>query len=897
MASNTVVGAISVAIGATIGAGFKTAISQAEHQLGRLGDAISQVQGQSSKLAAFKRQEAAVKAAGKEWLAARQRLEELKREIRETDQPTNRMRQAIVRAAQAADGARGAYLAQKTALGTMRAEIERAGISTRNLTVEERRLGATLDTLKKKYEALAQTNARIDAVKERRADLRGQAMDVIALGAAFGAPIKAAMDLESAQVRLGTVINATAQAGETQAQAVARAMVEARRQAVAFSSGGMTTANEMIDIQYALNSAGLEAGVAKAGASVVAKVATVTNGVPEQVGEVVATVFNNMGSQFSGAAEEKMQRIGDLLTRTQFKYQIRDFGQLGESMKNATPAILSNNMALEQGLALLGALNTAGLQGGEAGTALSATLRQMSKAAQEFGFDLAKTKDNQLDMVATMENMEAAIGGFGESMDQDVKDKLQQVFGDEGVKAVHLLGKELSRLRKDQDDLAASSRGIVDKAYEGFVKSSAGQMKILGNNVTNAAAAFGTLLLPGINAVITPLVSVVQVGASLAENFPILTTAVIGVATGLVGLKLASIGLGYAWTFVSGGALVVKKAILGVQVAYALATGRTVAFSAATQLATARMAMMGAGGAIRSAIAGVTAFGATLWGVAVRAFPAVITGLRALGVAFMTNPIGLVIGGIALAAGLIISNWETVGPFFERLWGDITGALGVAWEWMKTILSWTPAGLVVRLWQALPDGLAGVWSAVVDGASDAWDWLKAAIAWSPADLVTEAWSVLPDLLGGIWDRVLQAASAVWSRVSELVTAPIRSVRDTLGKAWNWVTGDGDGTAAGSSAPPQPSSTGGSGPAGGVAGLAARTGRGLAATAGTVAALAAPATAAPPPAVVDGGFNMTVNFSITAAPGTDPRVLATEIRRQINQVLREAEARRRAANHD
>ncbi|MEW5728128.1 MAG: phage tail tape measure protein, partial [Pseudomonadota bacterium] len=666
--SKTVVGAISVAIGATMGAGFKTAIGQAEQQLGRLGSAISQVEGQSSKLAAFKRQEEAVKAAGKEWLAAKQRLEELKREIRSTDQPTDRMRQAISRAAQAADRARESYLNQKTALGTMRAELERAGVSTRNLAAEERRLGAALDALKKKYDALAQTNARLDAVKERRADLRGQAMDVIALGAAFGAPIKAAMDLESAQVRLGTVINAATKAGETQAQATERAMLAAKKHAVAFSSGGMTTANEMLDIQYALNSANLEADVARAGSTVVAKVATVTNGMPERVGEVMATVYNNMGTQLQGTAEEKMQRIGDLLTRTQFKYQIRDFGQLGESMKTATPAIISNNMALEQGLALLGTLNNKGLQGSEAGTALTATLRQMSKAAQEFGFDLAKTEDGQLDMIATMENMEAAIGGFGEHMEQDVKDKLQQVFGDEGVKAVHLLGKELGSLRQSQDDLTASSRGVVNSSYESFVRSSAGQMKILGNNVTNAAAAFGTLLLPGINAVITPLVSVVQFGASLAENFPVLTTAVIGVATGLVGLKLASIGLGYAWTFVSGGALMVKKAVLGIQVAYALATGRTVAFSAATQLATARMAVMGAGGAIRSAIAGVTAFGTTLWGVAVRAFPAVITGLRALGVAFMTNPIGLVIGGIALAAGLIIANWETVGPFFGRLW-------------------------------------------------------------------------------------------------------------------------------------------------------------------------------------------------------------------------------------
>jgi hypothetical protein len=97
--------------------------------------------------------------------------------------------------------------------------------------------------------------------------------------------------------------------------------------------------------------------------------------------------------------------------------------------------------------------------------------------------------------------------------------------------------------------------------------------------------------------------------------------------------------------------------------------------------------------AVRS---GMMAFGS-------RVIPVVISGMRALGVAAMANPIGLVIGGLALTAGLIIANWEKVKSFFTTIWEPIRPY----WE--------TFAGWVGKIWDKISSPLKTIksmWSSV-----------------------------------------------------------------------------------------------------------------------------------------------------------------------------------------
>ena len=48
--------------------------------------------------------------------------------------------------------------------------------------------------------------------------------------------------------------------------------------------------------------------------------------------------------------------------------------------------------------------------------------------------------------------------------------------------------------------------------------------------------------------------------------------------------------------------------------------------------------------------------------------------------------------GDSLAAGLIITNWDVVGPYFKKLWETIGPYFETGWELLKKVFAWSPLG-------------------------------------------------------------------------------------------------------------------------------------------------------------------------------------------------------------
>lgn len=65
------------------------------------------------------------------------------------------------------------------------------------------------------------------------------------------------------------------------------------------------------------------------------------------------------------------------------------------------------------------------------------------------------------------------------------------------------------------------------------------------------------------------------------------------------------------------------------------------------------------------------------------------------------SPVGLIVRGIALAAGLLIANWSTVAPYFAAVWERIGGPLTALWELFKTFVSYTPLGQIIANWDPI----------------------------------------------------------------------------------------------------------------------------------------------------------------------------------------------------
>lgn len=164
--------------------------------------------------------------------------------------------------------------------------------------------------------------------------------------------------------------------------------------------------------------------------------------------------------------------------------------------------------------------------------------------------------------------------------------------------------------------------------------------------------------------------------------------------------------------------------------------------------------------------AGTQAVKGLLWlsrgmiSLAARAVPAAIAGIRALGLAMMTTPIGWIIAGVTAVAGavyLIYRNWDGISKWFGNLWQGIKGffSQGIG-DIAQQLLAFSPAALLMK----------GV------------------------DAVFEMFGARPltemgqDWIGGLWDGISAKWTALTGWLSERITGLIEWmpdwVKDRLG---------------------------------------------------------------------------------------------------------------------
>lgn len=116
----------------------------------------------------------------------------------------------------------------------------------------------------------------------------------------------------------------------------------------------------------------------------------------------------------------------------------------------------------------------------------------------------------------------------------------------------------------------------------------------------------------------------------------------------------------------------------------------------------------------------------------VSVLPAVITGVKALGVALMTTPVGWVTAAIAAIAGaayLIYKNWGPITEFVGELWEGVTGKISSAVGWIKDTLSPGALASIGKNW------IEGLRSGIVERFDALVGWLQTRVAslvdWMP----------------------------------------------------------------------------------------------------------------------------------------------------------------------
>ncbi|KGU84825.1 phage tail tape measure protein [Pseudomonas mediterranea] len=115
--------------------------------------------------------------------------------------------------------------------------------------------------------------------------------------------------------------------------------------------------------------------------------------------------------------------------------------------------------------------------------------------------------------------------------------------------------------------------------------------------------------------------------------------------------------------------------------------------------------------------------------------------------------VGLVVQGIALAAGLLIANWSTVAPFFQKIWAVIEGPVLKAWDLFKSFADWGPIASIRENWDPLTDLFAATWNLLMALSTPVMDYLKTMFDWSPLGMIINNWEPITAWFKQLWEKL------------------------------------------------------------------------------------------------------------------------------------------------
>ncbi|MFK0437060.1 phage tail tape measure protein [Campylobacter jejuni] len=138
-----------------------------------------------------------------------------------------------------------------------------------------------------------------------------------------------------------------------------------------------------------------------------------------------------------------------------------------------------------------------------------------------------------------------------------------------------------------------------------------------------------------------------------------------------------------------------------------------------------------------------------------KVFKAVAIGIRVLSMAMMSNPIGLILRGIAIVAGLIIANWDKVKSWFKSFI-----------EWLKPV--WEPIYNVIK---AVFDKCALVFTSFKD--------IIMSVASPLAEFLNSIWQDVGDFFYSIFGSLFDWFASKLSWVGDMISSISGFIKDAL----------------------------------------------------------------------------------------------------------------------
>ena len=641
---------------------FNTSMFSASESLQGLNNKLKDINSAQKNITGFAKLEEDARKTSVALSEARKKFAELNNEIKASGTPTKQQSQNLETARLKVENLSNKLGSQRQKLSEVRNELKNAGVNYKNLSAENERLAQSTLKAQKAQEKLRNVLSKEQALNGKRSELQGQIVGAAAVAFSLAQPIKQAMEFESSMADVKKAVDFDTPEQFAQMQ-----------QDILKMGRTLPLAHEGL---AALVAAGGQAGLAREElakfAEDAAKMATAFDGLSaDDAGKMMAnwrTAFkmsqdevralSDQINYLSNVTASDTTTISDIVTRV---------GALGDvaGVSSASIAAIGTTMAsvgVGSDVAATGIKNfMLSLVAGEAAT------KQQQEAFKKLGLDSEKvSKDMQKDSEKTILKV---LQGVSKLSKAEQATTLQQLFGKESIGAIAPLLTNLDNLKNNLDAVSDSTKyaGSMQKEFEARNATTANTLQLTKNRVAELGINIGSILLPGLNKtleVINPLLGKV---ADFANQNKTLIGVIGGVVFGLASLKIASLALGYAWTFVTGGALILQKTYLALRSSAILAAVATKGWAAAQWLFNAAMT---------------------------------------------ANPIGLIVAAIAavIAAGVALyMHWDTVKAKFVEVWEGIK-------NWF-TSFSLYDSGM--KMLQTLADGIKAAAYAPVEAISGA----------------------------------------------------------------------------------------------------------------------------------------------------------------------------------
>jgi len=629
---------------------------------------LKHLQAQQKDVSSFRNLKGASEQTGAALQANRERVKALSRELASTSTPTKALTRDFQSAVRQGHALKQKHNEQQRELQGLRSKLGEAGISTRNLGQHERDLRTKVNQTNqaiaeqegrlKKLTAQQKRLGQAKADYERTSALAGSMAATGAGGLATGSGILYAgarmmapgleFDASMSKVQALTKLDA----GSEELDAL-------RQQARDLGASTQFTAGQAADAQGFLAMAGFKQQAIIAAMPGMLDLAKAGDTDLAATADIASNILSGLGMQAS-----EMGRMGDVLTAT-FSNSNTNLQMLGETMKYAAPIAKTYAVDLETVSAMAGKLGDAGIQGSMGGTALSSIMNRLaappkaaSKALDELGVKTADAAGNLRPMPDILKEIyektknlgTAERGGF-----------LKAIAGEEAVKGMsHLVDQAGSGELQAFIAQLQSAEGSASRVSKVMADNLRGDLSAMGSAWEDLGIQLQEQQNGPMREVTQTLTGIIGgVKGWIAEN-PKLAANLVKTAAG-VGVLMAGMG----------GLTLAMASILG-------------------PFAMVRYGMM---------LFGIQGGGlaSTLFNLGKTALPLVATGLRLVGAAAMANPVGVLIGTLALGAALIYANWSRVGPFFLGLWAEIKeGVAGGLAGIGALLLNFSPLGLLYR---------------------------------------------------------------------------------------------------------------------------------------------------------------------------------------------------------